>query len=182
MSDEAKQAGPPDEEQTLAEGMKKLEEMIQDIEIAMLTSVDEDGALRSRPMATQQRPFDGELWFFTYAQSHKVLEINKDHHVNVAYAAPAKNRYVSVSGLAHLVTDKAKIHALYNPVLKAWFPDGPETDGIALLKITVSSAEYWDAPNNAMVKVAGLVKATFTRQPYQPGEHDIIDLDRTVAF
>jgi general stress protein 26 len=177
MSEETK-AGPPDEEQTLAEGMKKLEELIQDIQIAMLTSVDEDGALHSRPMATQKLPFDGDLWFFTYADSHKVLEINKDHHVNVAYSAPDKNRYVSVSGLANLVTDQAKINGLYNPVLKAWFPDGPETPGIALLKISVSSAEYWDAPNNAMVKVAGLVKATLTRQPYQPGEHDTIDLQR----
>src|SRR5919112_5957683 len=90
------------------EHIKKLRELIKDIQIAMLTTVTEDGTLRSRPMATQQAEFDGDLWFFTQANSPKVEELWHDRHVNVSYAAPDENRYVSVSGTAHLVQNPEK--------------------------------------------------------------------------
>ena len=52
------------------------------------------------------------LWFFTQASSHKVLEIDHEHQVNLSYAQPDENRYVSVSGTATLVRDRAKIDEL----------------------------------------------------------------------
>ncbi len=160
----------------LQAAIAKLDELIKDIEIAMLTTLDENGHLHSRPMATQKESFAGEIWFFTYRDSHKVLEVESDARVNVAYAAPDKNRFVSIAGRARLVTDAAKIHDLWKPVLKAWFPDGPETEGIALLKIEVETAEYWDSPASAVVKLAGFVKATLTGMPMQSGENEKIDL------
>ena len=156
--------------------IEKINELIQDIEIAMLTTIDESGDLHSRPMATQKAEFTGEIWFFTDANSHKVDEINSDQRVNVSYASPGGNSFVSISGTAKLVTDKAKIEELYNPILKAWFPDGTDTPGIALLKITAESAQYWDAPNNAIVKLAGFVKATATGERYQPGENEKVQI------
>ena len=55
--------------------IKKLAEMIRDIDFAMLTTVAEDGSLHSRPMSTQRAGFDGDLWFFTRASAPKVGEI-----------------------------------------------------------------------------------------------------------
>ena len=164
--------------ENLSDDLKKVDELITGIRFAMLTTVDSDGTLRSRPMALQEdAPFDGDIWFFTDENSGKVFEIDRDHHVNVAFSDPAHNRYVSASGLATLSTDKAKIHAKWKPALKAWFPDGPDSEGIALLKIKVSGIEYWDAPNNAMVHLFGVVKATLTGKRPDPGEHDTITLD-----
>ncbi len=162
--------------ENLAEDLKKVDELIKGIRIAMLTTVDEDGSLHSRPMALQEEAFDGDIWFFTDEKSGKVFEIDKDHRVNVAFSDPAHNRYVSASGLAELTTDKAKIHAKWKPALKAWFPDGPDTPGIALLKIKVSGLQYWDAPNNAMVHLYGVVKATLTGKRASPGENETISL------
>lgn len=163
--------------ENLMEDLKKVDELINGIRIAMLTTVDADGSLRSRPMALQQDKFDGDIWFFTDENSGKVFEIGREHHVNVAFSAPDQNRYVSASGLAEITTDKAKIHALWKPALKAWFPDGPDTPGITLLKIKVSSIEYWDAPNNAMVHLFGVVKATLSGKRPSPGENETITLD-----
>src|SRR3978361_2088143 len=114
--------------------IKKLAELIKDIRIAMLPTADSDGSLRSRPMATQTQAFDGDLWFFTREHSGKVDEVNREHQVNVSYAAPSDNRYVSVSGTGRIVTDRAKIKELWSPVLKAWFPKGIDDPEIALLK------------------------------------------------
>src|SRR3954462_3349049 len=91
-----------------SENIEKLASLINGIRIAMLTTTDTDGSLHSRPMATQQSDFDGELWFLTGQSSHKVQEINRDHHVSLCYADPGDNRYVSVSGIARLVKDRKK--------------------------------------------------------------------------
>lgn len=156
----------------------KLAELIEDIEIAMLTTAEEDGTLRSRPMATQKEPFDGELWFFTQASAPKVDEIEADRHVNLSYAQPKDQRYVSVSGTAQLVRDKAKAKQFWNPVLKAWFPDGLDDPDLALLRVRVSEAEYWDAKSAKLVQLAGLAKALITRQEYHPGENEKLVLER----
>src|SRR5688572_27731255 len=73
---------------------KTLGSLIKGIRFAMLTTVGEDGALYSRPMATQKTKFDGTLWFFTNDQSPKALQLLHDRHVNVAYAEPIENTYV----------------------------------------------------------------------------------------
>lgn len=161
---------------TRADAISKLGEMIKDIRIAMMTTSEPDGTLRSRPMATQKQEFDGELWFFTGASSGKVGEIRQDQHVNISYAAPDDNRYVSVSGTARLVRDQAKVKELWNPILKAWFPDGPEDPDIALLRVDVHQAEYWDSPSSTMVQIAGFLKAVATGQRANGGENEKLSL------
>ena len=123
--------------------VKKLGEMIKDIKFAMLTTVESDGTLRSRPMATQNDgEFDGTLWFFTRATAPKVDEVDHEHHVNVSYAHPDDQTYVSVSGRAQLVRDVAKNQELWTPAMKAWFPKGAEDPETGLLKVVVEKAEY----------------------------------------
>lgn len=158
------------------EAIKKLGEMIEGIQFAMLTTVEADGTLRSRPMATQRVEFDGTLWFFTRASAPKVDEVRGDEHVNVSYANPEDQRYVSVSGTAEVVRDPAKIAELWSPALKAWFPKGLEDPDIALLKVNVEQAEYWDSPSSKMAHIIGFVKAAATGQTYQPGENEKLNL------
>jgi len=157
---------------TEADDVKKLAKLIKGIEVAMLTTRDDDGTLRGRPMQTQDRDFDGTLWFFTQASSHKVLEIDHEHQVNLSYAQPKEHRYVSVSGIATLVRDRAKIDELWSPVLRAWFPKGKDDPDVALLKVEVTKAEYWDSPSSTIVKLVGFTKAVLTGQPYRPGENE----------
>ena len=160
------------------ESIKKLAEMIKGIRVTMMTTVEEDGSLRSRPMATQQTEFDGNLWFFTGASSPKIDEVQQDQHVNLSYADPDSNRYVSLSGTAKLVSDKQKAKELWNPFVKAWFPKGLDDPELALLKVTIDSAEYWDSPSSKMVQLAGLAKALITGKPIKGGENEKLDLDQ----
>lgn len=165
-----------DENTDRTAAIAKLGEMIQGIRIAMLTTAMPDGTLRSRPMAAQQTEFDGDLWFFTEAASEKVHEIQDDQHVNLSYAAPDDNRYVSVSGRAAIVRDREKAEELWNPLFKAWFPRGLEDPNLALLKVSVEQAEYWDSPSSTVVHLAGFAKAMTTGQKYEPGDNEKINL------
>ncbi len=159
-----------------AENLKKLREMVQKMDIGMLTTREQDGTLRSRPMSTNgEIEFDGDLWFFTYGNSHKIEEIEREPQVNVSFASD-KYRYVSMSGTARLVRDKAKVEELWKPQLKAWFPKGTEEPDIALLQVSVTQAEYWDSPGNVVSHAIGLVKALATGKAYDGGENKKLDL------
>ena len=163
-----------------SKSIKKLDSLIKDMQFAMLTTVCPDGTLRSRPMATRQRDdFDGTLWFFTHAGDAKVREIEQDQHVNVSYADPDKNNYVSVSGRASLVRgDKARMRELWNPFYKAWFPKGLDDPQLALLRVTVEQAEYWDSPNSKLVQLGGFLKAVITGKQAKGGENEKVTLRR----
>ena len=157
------------------ESIEKIRELTEGIDFCMLTTID-GSTLRSRPMSTQKFEFDGDLWFFTDDHTHKIDEIEKDPRVNVAYSKPDDNVYLSVSGRAQVVKDRAKIEELWSPILKAWFPEGLEDPSLCLLKIPVEQAEYWDAPSSKIVQLFGMVKAIATGQEADYGENKKIDL------
>jgi len=160
------------------ENMKKIAELIKGIGTAMLTSVDPDGSLHSRPMGTLKGDFDGVVWFFTKEHSPKVDEINRERQVNVAYVDTKGDRYVSLRGRAVVTNDKAKREELWNPIYKAWFPKGVDDPEIALLRIDVDRADYWDPPSSTMVQLFGFAKSVLTGQEYRPGpgEQGRVDL------
>lgn len=160
---------------TRQESIKKLSDLIKDIEFAMLTTID-GGHLRSRPMQTQDVEFDGDLWFFTSSKTHKTDEIEKDNRVNVSYAAPDSNTYVSVSGTAEIVKNREKIDEYWSDILKAWFPEGKDSPDLVLLKVKVEQAEYWDAPSSTIVQIAGFLKALATGERAEGGENEKINL------
>ena len=163
-----------EDNKTREQAIEKLRSLIKDIQTAMLTTID-DGVLRSRPMQTQQTESDGDLWFFTSSETHKTEEIEKDNRVNLAYASPNDNSYVSVSGRAELVKDRAKMEELWNPILKAWFPKGLDDPNITLLKVSVEAAEYWDSTSSTIVQVAGFIKALVTGTRADGGENEKIN-------
>jgi len=129
---------------TTTEPLARRTELIRDIRVAMLTTATEAGDLRSRPMVTCRTGPEGGLWFFTRVGDAKVEEARRHPHVNVSFADPEGNRYVSVSGTAALVRDQARVRELWDESARAWLPGGPEEPDLALLRVDVERAEYWD--------------------------------------
>jgi general stress protein 26 len=160
------------------ENVGKLREMIKDIEVAMLTTADDDGSVRSRPMLTLDVDFDGDLYFFTKVSAPKSDEVERDRHVCVSYVAPEDQRYVSMSGLARLLRDRAKMEELWVPQLEAWFPDGLKDEELALLWISVTQAEYWEGPAGTRVYMAG-VKAMAAGAAFDDRENEKLELKGT---
>lgn len=160
-----------------AENVQKIAALIKEIDFGMLTTIDATGRLNSRPMSTNKKvEFDGDVWFFTYGDTPKVHEIETKPYVNVAFADPKSQTYVSLSGRAELVRDKAKIAELWQPELTAWFPKGLDEPDIALLKINADHAEYWDSPSSPIAHAISLVKALATGHTAHPGENEKVSL------
>jgi general stress protein 26 len=157
---------------TQAEALKKLRELVKELQFGMLTTITANGALRSRPMGTQQIEGDESIWFFAAEDSPKVDEIRHDQQVCLAYSSPQKQKYVSISGRARVVKDRQKAQELWTPLAKAWFPGGVDDPKLVLINVPIESAEYWDSPSSKVVQFYGLAKAAITGEPPKNlGEH-----------
>ncbi len=164
-----------EEVQNRDEAIAKVAELIKDIRVAMLTTVSSDGSLHSRPMATQNTPFNGEIVFLTSENSGKVDEIKQDAEVNLCYS-DAKSSYVTLSGRAAISNDRALINALYEPSYKAWFPEGPSDPTIRVLRIKIDQAEYWDAPSSAILRKVQVLARAASGGKTTVGEHAHVTL------
>ncbi|HEY9714875.1 MAG TPA: pyridoxamine 5'-phosphate oxidase family protein [Chroococcales cyanobacterium] len=147
---------------TISQELAKLWTKVKDIEICMLVTADGEGGLRSRPMATQKKNFEGQFLFLTDVNSAKIYEIESQRNVNLSYAEPKTNTYISITGTASVVQDAELVKSLWNPLYKAWFPQGPEDPSIVVLQVNPSRAEYWDGPSSSIIYLLGLAKAAAT--------------------
>ncbi len=156
------------------EGTRKVAELIKGQRIAMLTSVGADATMLSRPMALQDVEFDGDLWFFAERDSRKVANITANPQVNVTVGSATT--WVSLTGTAVVVDNPAKKRELWNEAVKAWFPDGPDDDGLVLLKVVADSAEYWDTPGR-LATLVSYAKARVTGERFEGGENARVDME-----
>jgi general stress protein 26 len=156
------------------QGLNKIAELVTGIRMAMMTTVAHDGSLSSRPMAVQEiekdRPFDGTLWFLTRVTSEKVDELAEDQHITLAFADPDESKYIAVKGRARVNQDPRKIHELWNPMYKAWFPKGEDDPEIAVLRVDITEADYWEASSSKLVMKAKYLIAAATGGSVPVGE------------
>jgi general stress protein 26 len=133
--------------------ISKLNELIQGISTAILTTVRPDSSLHSRPMASQPIDDSGAFWFLTGSNTEKVEAVRTIQRVNLAFLDHAANRYVSVSGFCELVRNSARAKSLWKAEYKAWLPGGLEDPDLVLMRIMVQEAEYWDPSQGRMVEL-----------------------------
>ncbi|MFT5324151.1 MAG: general stress protein 26 [Planctomycetaceae bacterium] len=160
--------------------IEQLDSMIREIDIAMFTS-EADGLLRSRPMTTANRSFDGDLWFFTSKNDPRVRDLLVNPRVGLSYACLNSKNYVSISGTASLCDDERKLEAFWRDDLEEWFPDGLESSDLTLIKVQVDHAEYWDQGRSTMVRLLSYVKSLVTGESDGTVEHEELDWPRKEA-
>ena len=155
-----------------SQDLAALRRLTDRMKVAMLSTVAEGGALRSRPLQTLELDDEGRLWFFVSGSSGKVEEmLGQDGNVGLSYADNSGMDFVSISGRGEIVRDRGRMKALWTPWAKIWFPRGVDDPDLALLCVRIEKAEYWDAPRSAMKRLYGLAKARATGDTGALGEH-----------
>ncbi len=146
-------------------------ELIEPMSVAMLTNFDASGVIVSRPMSPLEMDVNGALWFFTDRRSTKVEHLRS---ANLSFVDEDNGTYVSISGHGEIETDHARIERLWTSVAKLWFPDGPDSSNLALLKFIPDTAEFWDTPHSKMVRMLAMTASIVTGEPIGMGEHDTL--------
>jgi general stress protein 26 len=157
-----------------ADETRKVAELLISERFGLFTTTAPDGTLISRPMAMQEVEFDGDLWFFADRNSRKVAHIRTNPQVNVATSGSSS--WVSLTGHAVVVDQLEKKRELWNEVVEAWFPNGPEDPDVVLLRVEAASAEYWDSPGGRLASAVSFAKSKLTGQPYDGGENERVSL------
>ena len=139
------------ESQTRGADLDRLCSLIAHIPVAVLTTLDGSGALFSRPMAVLEVDSNGALWFFT---DMRLAKIGHFGLVSLTFTDPDHSGHVSVSGRGEIHADAARVQRLWSASVRPWFPDGPDSPHLALLKVVPDSAEYWDAQRGRMFVIA----------------------------
>ncbi|WP_026550564.1 pyridoxamine 5'-phosphate oxidase family protein [Arthrobacter sp. Br18] len=158
---------------TQQDGMKEVHKILDTADIAILTTVNREGRLVSRPLALHGKDFDGDLWFFTEDPSPKADEIRANPQVNVSVSSG--KGYLSIAGTATLTKDQAKIDELWGPTVSAWFENGREDPTVALIRVDADTAEYWSMDAPRVVSAVKMVKGLVTGSKPDTGKNDVVE-------
>lgn len=150
-----------------------LARLLDGMSTAMLTHEAPDGALVSRPMTALEMDAQGAIWFFIDLRSNKAEHLRT---LSLSFADEARATYVSLSGRGEVDTDRGRVARLWTAQARPWFPDGPGSRHLALLKFVPHRAEYWDAPGSRMVRLLALAASSLAGRPIGVGEHETVTI------
>lgn len=131
--------------------LAEIAEKMRDIDVAMLSTHSEGGAIAGRPMSNNQDvEYDGSSYYFTWEKSEVVAEIERDANVSLAFKGD-DGFWVAVAGKAQIIRDKAEFEEHWNEDIDEWFEQGTDTPGLAMIKIEAKRAHYWDGEDEGEV-------------------------------
>lgn len=154
----------------------KLQDLLKNIKVCFFTTKDADGNVQSRPMQTMRIDGDGSFWFFTNERSDKTREAEDEGMAWLHYASDAENTYVIASGSVAIHDDKETLERYWNPIMKAWYPDGIDTPDLCAIQVKVHEAQYWNGSSSKVVLGFQIAKAIVTGTKAKPGEEGKLHL------
>ena len=147
-------------------------DLIKDTRFCMLSHRHADGSLHSHPLTTQNKALDegSTLYFFVSRKTEVGQRLRQDGNVNLSYANPKDDTWVSVSGMATILEDAQKKKDLFSSMAKAWF-DGPEDPDLELVEVRIDEAEYWNVKENKLLQMLKMGSAAVTGSRPKMGDH-----------
>lgn len=137
-----------------SKSLSDLSEKMREIDIAMLSTHGENGTIAGRPMSNNgDVEYDGDSYYFTSEDTQMVADIERDPKVALAFQGEDAFS-VAVEGEAELIRDKRAFEEHWSADLDDWFEDGPDTEGLVMIKVHATRVHYWDGEENGEVKLA----------------------------
>jgi general stress protein 26 len=138
----------------IAEDMKQ-------IDFCTLSTHAPNGQIGARPMSNNSEvEYDGDSYFFTYQDRQMVADIERDPKVAMTYLGSAglkgilgaPGQFIHIEGTASVIKDKAQFAAHWDKSLDRWFPQGIDTPGMVLLKVSAGRIHYWEGEDEGELK------------------------------
>lgn len=154
--------------------LAELRKVLEGQDSCMLSTIDAEGLISSRPMAVQDVEFDGTLWFLADADSGKVAELERDGRASAAFSS--RGQWAAIAGTAAVVRDAAKKRELWSTFTDAFVGDRePEDDDLVLIRLDAERGEYWTSNAGPRVLVE-LVRSALGHHEPDVGDHGGVDL------
>ncbi|WP_423142972.1 pyridoxamine 5'-phosphate oxidase family protein [Parablastomonas sp. CN1-191] len=146
----------------MSKTLKDIADMMKDVDFCMLQTVADNGAIAARPMSNNREvEYDGDAWFFSSEDALSVRHIQTNPNVGLSYQGSAgilgvvgkPGAFIHVEAKAELVRDKAELEKRWQKELERWWPEGPSTPGILLIKAHAGRIHYWDGEDQGEVQL-----------------------------
>ena len=110
-------------------------------------------SLTSRVMSNNRDvTYKGSSYFFTEGKSQKVKELEMNPYVVLDFEGP-KDLFISISGKAKLIRNKAAFEEHWVKDLERWFKKGIDTPGLVLIHVKANKLRYWQRENSGEIKL-----------------------------
>lgn len=127
------------------EAIERIDEMVKKAETCFFCTETLDGASSGvRPMAVREVDRNGNLWFLSADDSRKNRELAANPGVRLFFQGSAHSDFLYLEGRASITRDRARIEALWSPIVKTWFTEGMDDPRITVIEFTPSDGYYWD--------------------------------------
>jgi len=153
------------------DAVEKLKSLINQTGTCMFFTNIKSGVYNTRPMLIIEVDGSGSCWFFTNKNSEMARDIETDSHVHLVFSNPIKESYLDLRGRASVQHDRKSIEEKWNPIVKAWFPQGIDDPELCLIKVKTDEAHYWDNNNTKMVEILKTVASIVTGNQPALGVH-----------
>ncbi len=153
------------------EQIARIKEVIQESTTCMMISQDTNNKMSARPMAKASFE-ENALWFFTDLSSGKVSELRKEQEVLLNISKPEKNTYLTIRAMSELDFSLAKKEKYFNPFVRAWFPDGPKSESLVLVKCNIKEVEIWDSSLYKLPQLLKIGKALVKGEQYESSKEE----------
>ena len=162
MTEAAVDTAPGVSEEGVASQREEFFARLKKTPYCMLITHDADGNMHVRPMTTQCAAEAGQIWMFVGADSETAAEVAANPNVLLTYADTGDNAFVAARGHGTVLRDPEKAKEMWSKVVEAWFPGGPDDPNLALLRITLASAEQWEPPTGKVMQFLEIAAAAIT--------------------
>lgn len=136
--------------------VEKLKQIVGRCRVGMLGMYREDG-IHFSPMSHVDIDDDGNLWFFTTKETGKSISAKHKNNIFITYAQEANSTFLSISGKAYLNANREKMRELFNPYVKAWFPNGLDDPNLSLLVVHPLEIECWDSDEHKVLNYSKIL-------------------------
>jgi general stress protein 26 len=134
------------------DAIKRVKDMTDDADTCFFCTAGSSGSTNGvRPMSVRETDDAGNLWFLSATDSHKNHELAANPAVKLYFQRDAHAGFLELEGRAEVLQDRARIHALWNPMLKAWFTEGEDDPRISVIRFTPQTGYYWDNKHGNLV-------------------------------
>ncbi|MBW8845268.1 MAG: pyridoxamine 5'-phosphate oxidase family protein [Burkholderiales bacterium] len=166
----------PDENLSGPAAAQKIADLVKPGNSCFFCTLGMGTQLHARPMTVIEVEDSGQLWFFTEVDSLKNIELDRDPRVTLFFKESDNGGHLKLDGTAAEVSDKATIHRLWSPKLRAWFTEGEDDPRISLLRVDPVSGEYWDNRHGAAITGIKMLFGAITAQRVDEGVHGQLKL------
>jgi general stress protein 26 len=147
-------------ETPMTKTLTDIAEDMKQIDFCTLSTHAPNGTIGARPMSNNREvEFDGDAWFYTYEDRQMVADIGRDPNVAMTYLGSAglkgilgaPGQFIHVEGRGSIVKDKSTFAEHWDASLERWFPQGIDTPGMVMIKVSASRIHYWDGEDEGEV-------------------------------